>query len=155
MFAPPEMVDHFISFITSQHVVQDLPFGQKKLSLSSGEVLVVPNVIQNLVPERIVQQYQEYCRESNITCLSRSSLLRILDVCSASVKKSLQGLDYITASGSKAFEDLENVADQLRDLGMGMTWANQQKKEIKLAKRYLKSDFKVRQIIFLKLVFNE
>ena len=148
MCAPPEMVDHFISFITSQHVVQDLPFGQKKLSLSSGEVLVVPNVIRNLVPERIVQQYQEYCRESNITCLSRSSLLRILDVCSASVRKSLQGLDYITASGSKAFEDLENVADQLGDLGMGMTWANQQKKEMKLAKRYLKSDFKVRQIIF-------
>ena len=80
MCVPPEMVDHFISFTTSQHVVQDLPFGQKKLTLSTGEVLEVPNVIRSLVPERIVQQYQEYCRESNITCLSRSSLLRILGV---------------------------------------------------------------------------
>ena len=106
MCAPPEMVDHFISFITSQHVVQDLPFGQKKLTLPTGEVLVVPNVIWNIVLERIVQHYQEYCRESNITCLSRSSLLQILDVCSASVRKFLQGLDDITASGSKAFEDL-------------------------------------------------
>ena len=75
-------------------------------------------------------------------------MVNTLDVCSASVRKSLQGLNYITASGSKAFEDLEDVADQLGDLWMGMTWANQQKKEIKLAKRYLKSDFKVRKIIF-------
>ena len=49
MCARPEMVDHFISFITSQHVVQDLPFGQKKLTLSTGEVLLVQNVIRNLV----------------------------------------------------------------------------------------------------------
>lgn len=143
MYVSPEMVDHFICFITSQHIVQDLPFGQKHLSLSSGQVLEVPNVIRALIPERIVQQYQEYCNESGITCLSRRSLLRILDVCSASVRKSLQGLDYFTASGSKAFDELENVADRLGELGMGMSWAKQQKQQLKLAKRYLKSDYKV------------
>ena len=143
MRAPPEMVDHFISFITSQHIIQDLPFGQKTLTLSSGKVLIVPNVIRNMIPERIVQQYQAYCKESNITSLSRSSLLRILEVCSPSVRTSLQGLDYITASGAKAFDDLENAADKLGDLGMGMSWAQQQKKQLKSAKRYLKGDFKV------------
>ena len=71
-------------------------------------------------------------------------MFRILDVCSASVRKSLQGLDYITASGSKAFDELENVTDKLRGLGMGMSWAKQQKQQLKLAKRYLKSDYKVR-----------
>lgn len=144
MYVSPEMVDNFICFITSQHIVQDLPFGQKHLSLSSGQVLEVPNVIRALIPERIVQQYQEYCNESGITCLSRRSLLRILDVCSASVRKSLRGLDYFTASGSKAFDELENVADRLGELGMGMSWAKQQKQQLKLAKRYLKSDYKVR-----------
>ena len=83
MRAPLEMVDHFISFITSQHIIQDLPFGQKTLALSSGKVFIVPNVIRNMIPERIVQQYQAYCKESNITSLSRSSLLRILEVCYA------------------------------------------------------------------------
>ena len=67
MRAPPEMVDHFISFITSQHIIQDLPFGQETLALSSGKVFIVPNVIRNMIPERIVQQYQAYCKESNIT----------------------------------------------------------------------------------------
>ena len=106
MKVSPEMVDHFICFITSQYIIQDLPFGQKHLTLTSGEVFQVPNVIRTMVPERIVQQYQQYCKELGVTCLSRSSLLRILDVCSASVRKALQGLDYITASGAKAFEEL-------------------------------------------------
>ena len=143
MRVPPEMVDHFISFITSQHIIQDLPFGQKRLKLSSGKVLIVPNVIRNMVPERLVQQYQAYCNESSLPCLGRSSLLRKLEVCSASVRTSLQGLDYFTASGAKAFDDLEDAADTLGDLGMGMSWAQQQKKQLKLAKRYLKGDFKV------------
>lgn len=67
MRAPPEMVDHFISCITSQHIIQELPFGQKTLALSSGKVFIVPYVIRNMIPERIVQQYQAYCKESNIT----------------------------------------------------------------------------------------
>ncbi|XP_078367668.1 uncharacterized protein LOC144651598 [Oculina patagonica] len=32
-------VDHFLSFITSPHIVQDLPFGEKMLKLSTGEGL--------------------------------------------------------------------------------------------------------------------
>jgi len=51
MYISSEMIDHFICFITSQHIVQDLPIGQKHLSLSSGQVLEVPNVIRALIPE--------------------------------------------------------------------------------------------------------
>ena len=32
-------LDHFLSFITSSHVVQDLPFGQRYLPLSNGQIL--------------------------------------------------------------------------------------------------------------------
>ena len=60
------------------------------------------------------------------------------------MRKSLQGLDYITASGSKAFYELENVTDKLGELGMGMSWAKQQKQQLKLTKLFLKSDYKVR-----------
>ena len=38
-------LDHFLQFITSPHIVQDFPFGQKSLQLSNGNVLEVPNVI--------------------------------------------------------------------------------------------------------------
>ena len=29
MYVEPEKLDHFLSFITSTHIVQDLPFGEK------------------------------------------------------------------------------------------------------------------------------
>ena len=91
-------LDHFLDFITSTHVIQDLPFGQKSIKLSTKEVITVPNVIRMLVPESIVKQYLAYSRESGFTTLSRTILLRILNVCSASVRKSLQGLDYISCA---------------------------------------------------------
>lgn len=138
-----EKLEHFTSFITSQHIVQDLPFGEKKLTLSSKEVITVPNVIRSIVPERIVKQYQQYCSETNFIPLSRSSLLRILEVCAASVRKSLQGLDYITASGAKGFDDLIEAVEKLGDLGMCMSWAKEKKEHLALCKRYLKSDYKV------------
>ena len=79
--------------------------------------------------------------------MGRSTLLRILNVCSASVRNSLQGLDYFTAQGSKAFDDLENVVDRLGDdCGMGLSWAKETKAQLKAAKRYLKGDYKVSQV---------
>ena len=54
-------LDHFLTFITSLHVIQDLPFGQRYLHLSSGQVLETPNVIRTMIPQRIVKQYVQYC----------------------------------------------------------------------------------------------
>ena len=49
-------LDHFLDFITSTHVIRDLPFGQKSINLSTKEVITVPNVIRVMVPESIVKQ---------------------------------------------------------------------------------------------------
>jgi hypothetical protein len=46
-------------------------------------------------------------------------------------------------SGSDAFDDLSEVVEKLGDL-KGMTWARDQTELLKSAKRYLKSDYKVR-----------
>ena len=54
-------LDHFLGFITSPHLVQDLPFGQKHLKLSSGQLIEVPNVIRLMIPQRVVHQYKQYC----------------------------------------------------------------------------------------------
>ena len=47
-------------------------------------------------------------------------MLRVL--AEASVRKSLQGLDYFAADGARAFEDLDNLVRQLGDLGLGNAW---------------------------------
>ena len=48
-------IDHFIGFITSSHIIQDLPFGERTITLSSRETIKVPNVTKTIVPERIVK----------------------------------------------------------------------------------------------------
>ena len=115
-FIPEAKLAHFLDFITSSHVIQDLPFGAKTITLSTNEVIQVPNVVRNMIPERIVCQYQKYSAEHDFTPMSRSTLLRILHVCSASTRKSLQGFDYVSCSGAQAFEDLVNVFAPARQL---------------------------------------
>ena len=69
-----QQLHHFLSFITSPHLVQDLPFGKKHLELSSGKIIAVPNVIRTVIPERIVTQYLQFCSESNFSPFSRSTI---------------------------------------------------------------------------------
>ena len=57
MFVSQTQVDHFLDFITSPHVIQDLPFGQRSIKLSTKEVVIVPNVVRMMISESIVKQY--------------------------------------------------------------------------------------------------
>ena len=139
-----QQLDHFLGFITSPHLVQDLPFGEKTLELSSGKLIAVPNVIRTMIPQRIVTQYIQYCTETNFKALSRSTLLRILQECSASVRKSLQGLDYFVAEGTRAFEDLLSIVHDISLLrAHGSDRENIMKDSLKAEQLYLKGDYKV------------
>ena len=60
-------LDYFLSFITSSHVVQDLPFGERYLRLSNGEILETPNVIRTMIPKRIIEQYTQFCKENDLS----------------------------------------------------------------------------------------
>ena len=93
-------LEDFISFITSPHVLQDIPFGERFLNLSTGKVIKTPNVIRMMIPERIVQQYQQYCSKRGFEFMSKRTLHRVLDECSASVRKSLQVLDNFSTQGT-------------------------------------------------------
>ncbi|XP_044180076.1 uncharacterized protein LOC122961528 [Acropora millepora] len=89
------------------HVLQDLPFGERTVTLSTKETIKVPNA------------------------------------CAASVRKSLQGLDYFSSSGAEAFDELSQIAETLGDTGQGMGWVKTQQQRFRESKRYLKSDYKV------------
>lgn len=144
MKVSPVKFDHFLTFITSPHVMQDLRFGEKTLKLSSNTEIKIPNVVRTMIPEQIVKQHQCYCHETGFVSMSPPTLCRILKVCSASVRKSLQGLDYVSAEGAKAFDELADVIDKLGDnYGNGLSWAKDQSEKLKMAKRYLKGDYKV------------
>ena len=137
-------LDHFLAFITSPHLVQDLPFGQKILTLSNGKQIEVPNVIRTMVPQRIARQYVQYCEDTSFTPFSERTMLRVLSECKASVRKSLQGLDYFAGDGARAFDDLTDVVRQISQLSqLGKEWERHYIDGLKTAKLYLKSDYKV------------
>ena len=139
-------MDNFVNFITSPYVVQDLPFGERFLKLSFGEVIHTPNVIRVSVNERIIDQYLPYCQEGEATPLSKSTLRLVLSACSASVRKSLQGLDYFISKGGKAFDDLLKLMNKLIDFGIPSNDAQDLQRGLKSGKSYLNSDFKVRTV---------
>ena len=112
---------HFITFIQSPHITTDMPFGERKLRLSNGEQVIVPDVIRNAIPSRIVSQYLAFCKETidedSFKPLHSSSLFAILRNCSASIRKSLAGLDNFSSDGSNAFDQLAKLCDEIAALG--------------------------------------
>ena len=140
-------LDHFLAYITSPHVMQDLPFGPRHLRLSSGVVLETPNVIRTMIPSRLVKQYQSYCNETRFQPFGAATMLRVLSACSATVRKSLQGLDYTAAAGAKGFDDLCRMISRLEETGLPKSTAKAWDKMLRESKQYLKSDFKVSRLI--------
>ncbi|KAK3732354.1 hypothetical protein QZH41_014983, partial [Actinostola sp. cb2023] len=137
-----KQLDHFLMYITSPHVIQDLPFGQRYLHLSSGRILETPNVIRTMVPNRLAKQYQAYCKETGFTPFSQATMLRILSACSATVRNHFRGLDYIAADGAKGFEDLCEMIGRLEERGLDSETVKIWKRTLKEGKQYLKFDYK-------------
>ena len=96
------------------------------MKLSTGELIFVPDVIRNAIPTRIVSQYLVYCKETITTDdfkpLATSSLFAILHKRSASTRRSLAGLDNFSSDGSTAFDQLQNLCDEM--IGLGKDQAN-------------------------------
>ena len=134
-----EKVDHFVEYISRPEFVQDVAFGTKTLKLDSGEKITIPAVIRTVIPSRIIRQYLDYCKEQDFEPASERSLHRMIEVCSASMQKSLHGLDNTTADGTEAFDQVFSMLEGLADQGISVTGTQ---KSLKDGKRYLKNDFK-------------
>ncbi|KXJ23561.1 hypothetical protein AC249_AIPGENE12379 [Exaiptasia diaphana] len=125
------------------HVVQDIPFGQRNLRLSNGKIVEAPNIIREMVKERTIKQYLQFCKEENFKPFSYATMHRILTSCTASVRKSLQGLDYISAEGSSAFHDLSLIIHKLSEHNLHVCEGQKLQRALKDGKQYLKTDYKI------------
>ena len=96
-----------------------------------------------MIPERVIQQYTQYCLEINFKPFSETTMRRVLFECSASVRKLLQGLDYFAAEGARAFDDLVALVRQIGELGSGKEWETTVVQALMTSKQYLKGDYKV------------
>ena len=73
-------VDHFLDFLSSPSVLQDVAYGTRTLKLESGESLEIPNMVRTLKSSHLVRMYLNFCVESNFEPLGRSTLFNIIKV---------------------------------------------------------------------------
>ena len=56
MYVSVSQLDIFLDFITSEHIIQEISFGERTLKLSSEKKITVPNAVRKVIPERVIQQ---------------------------------------------------------------------------------------------------
>jgi len=104
-------------------------FGTKTLKLDKGEKIIIPTVIRTIIPSRIIKQYLDYRKVQDFEPASQRSLYQMIEVCSASVQKSIQGLDNTTAEGTEAFDQVLLMLEGLPDQGISVTATRRSLKE--------------------------
>ena len=94
-----EKVSDFIEFFSRSTFLQDVAFGTKTLKLSSGDRIPIPSVVRTMTASKIIYLYHEECLEHGVEPLRERTCFHLLEVCSASKQKSLQGLDNLGRRG--------------------------------------------------------
>ena len=132
----------FIDFISRSTFLQDVAFGTKVLKLSSGESIAIPALVRTMTAAKIIHLYQEECARKDENALRETTCYRIIEVCSASKQKSLQGLDNTATAGTGAFELLESLVGQLSSNGAGAEWGRQTVQALISGKMHLNGEYK-------------
>ena len=110
-------VNYFLDFINRPYFYQDVAYGIRTIKISSGEKLIMPNVIRTVTRSTMIAHYLELCQEESFEPLGQATLYRILEVREASQRKALKGLDNVAAEGTAAFETLDKVVEELQKAG--------------------------------------
>ena len=107
-------VEHFIDFIFSTGLLQDVAYGVTKLKYNSGDEQTIPHMILTSKYSHTIAFYQQSCFELSYTPLSESTLWRILHAIKPSHRTSLAGLDDTTAMGMNGFDTLKQISERLQ-----------------------------------------
>ncbi len=135
-----EMIDSFLEYLVSPQVCVDVPYGEKKMKLSSGFEIAVPRVILTSCKEWVVQEYIDYCKANHIEHASARTYRKILDAVGPAIRKSVAGLDYFTAEGTKSFDELNSICDRLASCGVDMS---SKADKLNAYRNYLKLEYKL------------
>ena len=137
-------LDHFLTFVDRPYFYQDVAYGQRTLKLESGERLAMPNIIRTVTRSTMIAQYLAFCEDDGFQPLSRATMYRVLKVREASQRKSLQGLDNVSADGAEGFQRITQIVEELEEeYGVSKDWCSDVKNRLKKAKCYLKTEYRV------------
>ena len=130
---PQEKIEHFLEFLFSRDLLQDVAYGVNKRKFDSSEQRKVANAILTMKYSHTIAFYKEICQEINYSPMSDTSLWRVVRGINPSQRKALASLDDFTAAGMNGFRVL---------LGIAENWKYQDiAKSLHNGKRYLKSKY--------------
>ena len=111
----PSLLKHSICpttqvlFLTeSAYFHQDVAYGQRTLKLESGKRLAMPNIICTVTRSTMIVQYLALCEDDGFQQLSRV-------VREVSRRKSLQGLDNVSADSAEIFQRITRIVEELEE----------------------------------------
>lgn len=99
-----EKARHFIDFLLSTGMLQEVAYGTTKLKFESGDKLTISNTILNGIREHAVKEYIIHCKEISYPSLGRSTLLNILLKMKPHIRRKLAGIDNFVVEGTESFE---------------------------------------------------
>ena len=111
-----EKARDFIEFFSRSTFLQDVAFGTKTLKLSSGERIPIPSVVHTMTASKIIYLYHEECREHDVEPLKDRTCFCLLEVCSSSKQKSLEGLDNTSSTCEEALKTIASLVENLQSL---------------------------------------
>ena len=127
--------EDFLDFLFWHNLLQDVAYGVTNIKFGNGDKQRVAHAILTTKYSHASAFYIETCENTQLQAFSELSLFRILKRIKLSQRKSLSGLDEITASGINGFEKLRSVT---------VSFNNQDiTKMLEIGKRYLKTRFKL------------
>ncbi|XP_065683402.1 uncharacterized protein LOC100207340 [Hydra vulgaris] len=125
--------EHFLDFIFTSGILHDVAYGITKLKYDSGEKQKIVHAILTTKYSHAIMFYQKSCNENNYIPLSDSSLWKVLHAIKPSSRKSLAGLDDVTASGMNGFQTLQKLAQRFSSKSLEAA--------LEKGKRYLKTSY--------------
>lgn len=99
-----EKAQHFIDFLFSTGLLQEVAYGTVKLKFDSGDTITVSNTILNGIYEHSIKEYLIYCKEIKYDSLGATTLRKMLHKMKPRIRKKLAGVDSFIVEGVEAFE---------------------------------------------------
>ena len=71
-------VEHFLDFLFSINLIQDVAYGVSKIKFNSGDEQKVANSILTMKYRQTIAYYRQFCSDTSFEPFSESTLWRIL-----------------------------------------------------------------------------
>ena len=141
-------VNHFLDFLQFSGVMQDVASGTRTVKLTSARKVIMPNVVRTVHKSEIVRLYIAASEEEGYTTANGRPSVRtiwnMLNNCPASQRKSLSGLDNVTADGSDSFGLLLKITAELKNShGDLLNELEIIEKQLRDEKKYTKGEYKI------------